>query len=445
MSVWKSCDIRGLFGSELDADFARALGRAVGRHSAGGAVLVAGDVRTSTEVLKPALIEGLVQAGAQVLDGGIGPTPAFYHAKRRLVAPSGVMVTASHNPPTYNGFKIELGAWPIQEDELAALRATVEAGEWEPGPVGGVESADILGPYARFLVEAFEELAPRRVVVDAGNGCMSLVAPQVLAALGIDVVPLYCEPDGTFPNRSPNPSDARHLIALREAVRAQRAELGIAFDGDGDRVVFVDGTGEVQPAERVLVLFVRYALQRAPGAAIIYDQKASDVVRQAILDAGGRPLRERSGFAHIKRRLLAERAVLAGEVSGHYFFGELGGDDALYAACHLLRVLDGLRATLAQALASVPVYPITPDIRVPCEPAIARAIIGELAATFGEARVDRLDGVRIAWDDGWALVRESVTEPLITLRFEARTRERLSAVQAEVRASSPTLAAIWPR
>ena len=159
------------------------------------------------------------------------------------------------------------------------------------------------------------------------------------------------------------------------------------------------------------------------------------------MDAPARAVR----LAHIKRRLLAERAVLAGEVSGHYFFGELGGDDALYAACHLLRVLDGLRATLAQALASVPVYPITPDIRVPCEPAIARAIIGELAATFGEARVDRLDGVRIAWDDGWALVRESVTEPLITLRFEARTRERLSAVQAEVRASSPTLAAIWPR
>lgn len=444
MSIWKSCDIRGVYDVELDADFARALGRAVGQRSADALVLVAGDVRPSTAVLKPALIEGLTQAGARVLDGGTAPTPAFYHAKRRLAVPDGVMVTASHNPPAYNGFKIEMGARPIDTAELSVLRGLVETAAWQSVQPGVVESVDVLGSYAADLVSAYDQLRPRRVVVDAGNGCMALVAPQVFAAVGIEVVPLFCEPDGTFPNRSPNPSDVRSLVALGDAVQAHGAEMGIAFDGDGDRAVFVDSSGQVAPADRVLVLMVRHALQRQPGAAIVYDQKASDVVRQAIIVRGGLPVRERSGFAHIKRRLLATQAALAGEVSGHFFFGELGGDDALYAACYLLRILDELGTTLDRALADVPVYPITPDLRVPCEPVAARQIIKELTAAYDESRRDHLDGIRISWDDGWALVRESVTEPLITLRFEAHSEARLAAIQREVRAASPLLAATWP-
>ncbi|MEN6478698.1 MAG: phosphomannomutase/phosphoglucomutase [Anaerolineales bacterium] len=444
MSVWKSCDIRGVFGTELDTAFATRLGRAIGARTMGETVLVAGDVRPSTGLLKPALIAGLVASGARVLDAGIVPTPAFYHAKRRLGAACGVMVTASHNPAVYNGFKIELGALPITEEELAELRAAVERDSWSPAPGGSVEPVDALGPYQHMLIEAFPPLKRQRVVVDAGNGCMSTVAPPLLAELGIDVQPLFSEPDGTFPHRSPNPADARNLVALSEAVRAAGAELGLAFDGDGDRVAVVDGAGQMQPADRVFVLLVQRALRTRPGAPIVYDLKSSAVVPEAIVAAGGRPCPERSGFAYIKRRLWSEGAPLAGEVSGHYFFGELGGDDALYAACALLAELDARGQTLDEALAGVPRYPITPDIRVACPPERARAIIAELAAAYADHPLDRLDGVRIEFGDGWALARESVTEPLITLRFEAHTPERLAAIQREVRAASPLLQETWP-
>jgi len=443
VSVWKSCDIRGIYGGELTASFAQALGRAVGEHAAGGQVLVSGDVRPSTATLKLALIDGLVAAGAHVLDAGIVPTPAFYHAKRLLRVPTGVMVTASHNPPAYNGFKIELSDWPITEVELDGLRAAVERDSWTPTTPGTVVAVDALASYADDTVAAFGQLTRRRVVVDAGNGCMSVIGPQVLAALGLDVVRLFCSYDGTFPNRSPNPADASQLAELQKMVLTCDAELGLAFDGDGDRVAFVDGSGAWQPADRVFVLLVDRALRQRPGAAVVYDQKSSTIVPEAIAAAGGRAIRERSGFAHIKRRLLAEEATLAGEISGHYFYAALGGDDGLYAACDLLAELDYRGETLVQALAGVPTYPITPEIRVPADAAQARAVITELLTTFAGQHIDRTDGVRVEFADGWALARESVTEPVITLRFEAQTPSRLEAIQAAVRAASPTLQVIW--
>lgn len=446
MTIFKSCDIRGLYPGELNARTAWDLGRAIGRRFPGQTVVVAGDQRLSTPALLAALIEGLCVAGQRVVDLGVLPTPAFYHAKRRLGAPLGVMVTASHNPPQYNGFKVMLGEMPVQPEDVQQLANDMAALPEQPRAAGacpgGRTSIDALPDYAASLSGAFCGLAPRRVVVDAGNGSMWQVAPAVLRACGQEVVALYCTPDGRFPHRDPNPSVPAHLAELRRTVRASGAALGVAFDGDGDRVVAVDGRGHVLPSDRLLVLFIRHLLRAHPGGAVVYDLKSSSVVADETRAAGGRALMERSGHAFIKRRLIIEGAVLGGEVSGHYFFGALGGDDALYATLLLLQVLDALDTDLASAIESVPTYPITPDLRLPCEPTRAQSILDELQAAFADHPIDRLDGVRVRFDAGWALARLSVTEPLLTVRYEARSEAALADIQAEVRRRAPLLDAL---
>lgn len=447
MSIFKDCDIRGVYGSELDANTALALGRAVGERMVGLDVVVGGDLRTSTPILKEALIAGLVEIGAHVVDVGLVPTPVFYFAKRELgrrgatgdpPVTGGVMVTASHNPAQYNGFKVMLGDLPISPEGLEALAQRMATGQYTRGQ-GTYRRDQLLPRYREWILQAFPALHARHVVVDAGNGSLSLLAPELLSALGQNVEELYCTPDGTFPNRHPNPAVASHLASLRRLVVDTGAELGIAYDGDGDRVAFVDSRGEVLPAERPLVLFVRHLLGQHPGAAVVYDQKCSSVVPEQVAKAGGRAIMERSGYGFIKGRLLSEDAVLGGEVSGHFFFGALGGDDAVYATLLLLKVLDGLGVPLAQASDSVPTYPITPDIRLACSTEHAAAILEQLAQAYADHRLSRLDGVRVQFPDGWALARISVTEPVITLRFEAHTTERLAAIQREVLAKAPLL------
>jgi phosphomannomutase / phosphoglucomutase len=439
VSIFKDCDIRGVYGEELDDDTGLRLGKALGRHLAGRTVVVGGDLRPSTPALKGALIEGLAWSGCRVIDVGSVPTPTLYYAKRALDAHSAVMVTASHNPARYNGFKLMIGDRPITPEALGDLARVMAEGVFVPGP-GTVREERVAPAYADALVRSYPGLSRRRVVVDAGNGSMWDLAPDVLKRAGQQVEPLFCEPDGSFPHRNPNPAVPAHLSALRQRVCELGADLGIAYDGDGDRVVFVDERGEVQPPDRVLVLFVRHALAEHPGGAVVYDLKASSVVAEETLSAGGQPLMERSGHAFIKARLLDEGAVLGGEVSGHYFFGEIGGDDALYATLYYLRVLDAMGLSSSRALATVPAYPITPDIRVPCPPEEADAILVELERGLSDRPIDRLDGVRVRFEHGWALARRSVTEPLITLRIEAHTSEELEHIRARVLAASPRLA-----
>ena len=445
-NIFHDCDIRGVYGRDLDEDTAYRLGRATGARLAGRDVVVGGDLRPSTPSLKTALIRGLMESGARVIDLGQVPTPAFYHAKADRNADGGVMVTASHNPAPYNGFKLILGDLPITPEDVQALAQEMESGEWPTGR-GAYEAWDPLPGYQGLLESSFGGLLPRRIVVDAGNGSLSLLAPAVLRRMGQQVVELFCEPDGTFPGRDPNPAVPAHLAELRRVVVAEGADgdqiAGVAYDGDGDRVIFCDGRGQVQPADRTLVLFIRHLLAQHPGGKVVYDLKSSSVVEEETRAAGGVPLREKSGHAFIKRRLLTEGAVLGGELSGHYFFRALGGDDALYATLLLLRILDELGTTYAEAMDTVPAYAITPDLRLPCPPEEARRIIEELAAALAHRPLDRLDGVRVDFGDGWALARLSVTEPLITLRFEARTEARLAEIQREVRAASPRLDALF--
>jgi len=452
MSVFKACDIRGRYGSELTPAFAQALGRAVGAELARQPVVVGGDVRPSTVALKAALCEGLLRSGCRVMELGVVSTPAFYFALRELGAAGGVMVTGSHNPPGDNGFKISLEPWPITEEALAGLARRIADADFVEGR-GTQEPIDIIGRYEADLLGRFSPLPrPLKAVVDAGNGCYSLIAPRVLRALGCEVVELFCAPDGRFPNRDPNPAVAANLTQLCETVVTAGADLGVAYDGDGDRVVFVDEQGRVVENDRAIVLFARYLLRAGPGD-VVYDIKCSSVVPEAVRLAGGTPVMEKSGHAFIKMALLRRGAILGGEISGHFFFGELGGDDGLYATLlmlHLIaeagsgrRLAPARRRGLAALADTVPRYPVTPDIRLPCSPCEAQAIVQELIAAFAGApdcEVSTLDGVRIAWPDGWALVRPSVTEPLITLRFEAHTLDRLAEIQRMVFASSAWLA-----
>jgi phosphomannomutase/phosphoglucomutase len=440
MSIFKACDVRGRYGTELTSALAEQLGRVVGTQLGGQSVVVGGDLRPSTGPLKAALVQGLMTSGCRVLDVGILPTPAFYFAKDYLKAVGGVMVTGSHNPPGDNGFKISLGPWPITEEELASLERRMASGPFIQG-AGSYERCEMVDRYQAFIQGKFSPGGGLKVVVDAGNGCYARVAPQVLRALGYQVLELFCEPDGGFPGRPPNPAVAANLKVLCETVVRSGADLGAAFDGDGDRVVFVDEQGRVVESERSIVLFARHLLRRGPGE-VIYDLKCSSVVPEEVRRAGGLAVMEKSGHAFIKTTLLRRKAVLGGEISGHYFFGDLGGDDGLYAALLMLRILAEDGRGLAGLADTVPRYPITPDMRLPCPPQEAQMIVQELERGFAQeagCQVSTLDGVRITWPDGWALIRPSVTEPLITLRFEAHNQARLAQIQEDVAAHSPRL------
>ena len=444
MSVFKACDIRGRYGDELTTELALKVGKAVGTMLGGEAAVVGGDLRPSTMALKDALIEGLMASGVHVIDLGVLPTPAFYFAKAVLRARGGVMVTGSHNPAGDNGFKIALSDWPISPAEMAEIQARVSSSDLVE-KAGSYEKQDITERYVVSLESRFQRMIPKRVVVDAGNGSYSSIAPRVLRGLGHDVVELFCEPDGSFPGRSPNPSVAKNLRELQDTVRRNQAGLGVAFDGDGDRAVFVDELGRAVESDRSIVLFARHLLSQTPGK-VIYDLKCSSVVPEAVREAGGEPIMERSGHAFIKTALLRYGAILGGEISGHFFLGELGYDDALFATLIMLRIMANEGRPLSSLVDGVPRYPITPDIRVPCPANQAQAILAELERTFvgtPDLEITTLDGVRIAWPDGWALVRPSVTEPLVTLRFEAHSEARLLSIQEDVAAASPRLRRIW--
>lgn len=420
MSIFKDCDIRGIYGKELKEDAVYRIGRALATISGSGRFYVGGDVRVSTPQLKAALIRGLLESGAHVLDMGIIATPMLYFALSRGGAENGATVTASHNPKQYNGVKFMLGGTPVTAGTISRVEQAVLQADFCSGE-GTLERVDMKTPYLAFLLDRFAGvLKGLKVVVDAGNGAMSEIAPAAFRQAGAEVVELYCEADGSFPNRTPNPAEYDKLTALSEAVRRARADYGVAFDGDGDRAVFADDNGEIVISERSFALFVRYLLRNG-ASPVVYDQKSSSVVKDAILSAGGEPVMERSGHMFIKKRFLELGARLAGEVSGHFFFGELGYDDGLYAALMLGKMLRDYGKKLSELLSDIVPRPITPDLRFPVPYGEMDGVLARMRgiALDGET-VSEMDGVRIEGKDGWMLVRKSVTAEQMTLRIEAK-------------------------
>ena len=417
MSIYKECDIRGIYRQELDIEKAGLIGKSVGTILKGGNVVVAGDARNSTKDLKESLIAGLISCGCQVVDLGTVPTPLLYFAKDFLKTDGAVMVTASHNPAQYNGFKISLGGLPVKPKDIKMISSLVESKRFLRG-WGDVVYKNIQNDYMGYLKRLIGNTGPLKVVLDCGNGAASEVAPRLFTKLGHDVSRLFCSFDGSFPNRSPNPSVEKNLSALKEKVLVESADLGIAFDGDGDRAIFVDNKGRFCEPEKSFVILLGHYLQKTTST-VVYDAKSSSIVKKAIESLGSIPLMERSGHAFMKTTFLKNKSVLAGEVSGHYFFGELGFDDGIYAAIKMAEIVAESKKSMSELIDDIESTIITPDIRIGMSPNRVESILGYLKKYAQKYQASFLDGVRIEFSKGWILARKSVTEPCITIRLEA--------------------------
>jgi phosphomannomutase / phosphoglucomutase len=437
-SIFRAYDVRGVVGQTLNKDVAHALGQAIGTlmNEKGLREIVVGrDGRLSGPELAGALGDGLRAAGIDVIDIGAVPTPVVYYAAYRYNTGCGVAVTGSHNPPDYNGFKIVVGGETLSEGAIQDLHQRIATGALDGDGRGNLRQVDVAPDYIEKIVS--DVLAERRlkVVVDCGNGIAGALAPQVLEGVGCEVIPLYCDVDGTFPNHHPDPSDPHNLEDLILSVKQTGADLGLAFDGDGDRLGVVTQSGEVIFPDRLLMLFARDVLSRQPGATVIYDVKCTSHLKGQILDAGGSPMMWRTGHSLIKAKMRETGAELAGEMSGHFFFKErwYGFDDGIYAAARLMEILAGDQQsrTPEEIFATLPKSVSTPELKIDLAEGENYPFMDKLRqqATFEDASLITIDGLRADWSDGWGLVRASNTTPVLVLRFEADNQTALKRIQ----------------
>lgn len=426
MSIYKDCDIRGIYSKEFDEKDAYDIGRAIGTIMKSKTLITGGDVRLSTPVLKERLIAGLRDSGANITDIGTVPTPAFYFSLKHLSADGGVMVTASHNPAKYNGFKLMFGDMPVTPEVINSIKECVEAGRFSVGN-GSYEKIDTTPDYIEKMLSYFKP-GKLKVVLDCCNGAASQLAPALFKLSGYEVVPLYCEFDGSFPNHDPNPAAYENLAVLQSKVVETGADLGAAFDGDGDRVVFVDDMGRVVNSERSFVIFINEYLKAAPSS-VVFDIKSSSVVRDAVLALDGKPILERSGHAFIKKTFLENHSALAGEISGHFFFGELGYDDGIYAALRMAEILCREGKKLSGIVDKIPKTLITPDIRIFCPYKERDGWLKRVNEAAEDYKVTLIDGIRVDFPYGWLLIRKSVTEEGVTLRIEAQDENSMQRIK----------------
>ncbi|MCW8806972.1 MAG: phosphomannomutase/phosphoglucomutase [Rhodanobacter sp.] len=441
-SIFRAYDVRGVVGKTLSGEVAHALGQSIGTlmNEKGLREIVVGrDGRLSGPELAGSLSDGLRAAGVDVIDIGAAPTPVVYYAAYRFNTGCGVAVTGSHNPPDYNGFKIVIGGETLAEGAIQDLYQRMADNALDDGGTGGLRQVDVAPDYVEKIVS--DVLAERRlkVVVDCGNGIPGELAPQVLEGVGCEVVPLYCDVDGTFPNHHPDPSDPANLEDLIHAVRQCDADLGMAFDGDGDRLGVVTRSGEIIYPDRLLMLFARDVLSRQPGATIIYDVKCTSHLKGQVLDAGGSPLMWRTGHSLIKAKMRETGAELAGEMSGHFFFKErwYGFDDGIYAAARLLEILagDAQGRTPEEIFDTLPKSVSTPELKIEFAEGEHYRFMDKFReqAHFDDATLITIDGLRADWPDGWGLVRASNTTPVLVLRFEAESALTLKRIQLAFR------------
>lgn len=445
-NIFREFSIRGIADLELTDEVVAAVGRAAGaffKQRSGGTLVVGRDVRHSSPRISRALIQGLRQTGLKVIDLGLVPTPVHNFATDFYGADGGVMVTASHNPPEHNGLKIRSRERTLYADEIQEIyRLAAEAGSIPAAATPGqAEQTDILPVYLeRVRAQAeptFEVLKTSqvfKVVVDGGSGTNGLIVARLLRGLGVQVSELYCEPDGAFPHRSPDPTASGALADLSARVQAEQADLGLAYDGDGDRLALVDEGGRRVFGDQIMMILARDILRQGQ-AKIVYEILCTQALADDVVAHGGEPVMTPSGYAFVHEGMQASGAALGGELSGHLFCRapEFRFDDAILATVKLLNVLTASRRPLSALVAGLPAYHSSPELRLPCPDTAKASVVDFVKREFGrDYRVDTLDGARIHFPEGWALVRQSNTQPVISMRFEARTAEGLAAIQSRV-------------
>jgi phosphomannomutase/phosphoglucomutase len=435
--IFREYDIRGLVDKDLTEEVVEKLGRGLGtvvRRDGGSWIVVGRDCRESSTRFREALCSGITSTGLNVIDIGVVPTPATYFAAHTLPVDGLAMITGSHNPPEYNGFKIGSGKSTFHGHEIQELRKLIETADFERGPTGRVTRFDIVTPYIAFIRQTVTVgRKGMRIVVDAGNGTGGVVAVPLFRAMGFDVVPLFCEMDANFPNHHPDPTVAKNLEDLIRTVKKEKAEIGIAYDGDADRLGAIDDAGNILWGDQLMILFARGVLKEVPGATIVGEVKCSFTLYDDIQAKGGRPIMWKTGHSLIKSKMKEEHAELAGEMSGHIFFRNryFGYDDGIYSSARLLEILTHEKRKLSELLLDVPQTFSTPELRVDTVEEKKFEIVRRATEAFRRQgyRIVDVDGVRVTFPDGWGLIRASNTQPLLVLRFEAKTRERLDEIR----------------
>ncbi len=432
--IFREYDIRGVVDQDLTDKLVRLLGRAFSTYlfNQGKRRVVLGrDGRLSSPRFRDSLVQGMVSGGLDVVDIGVCPTPVFYFSLFHLDREGGVMITGSHNPPEFNGFKVCVGKEALYGEEIQNLRRLAEARRFVDGK-GSVSFHEILPAYQNFILRNISLKRKPKVVVDSGNGTAGTVAPQILRALGCQVEELYSQVDGRFPNHFPDPTIPGNMQDLIAKVKETGAEVGIAYDGDADRIGVADHLGNIIWGDQLMILFARDVLRNHPGATIISEAKCSQILYDEIAKHGGRPIMWRTGHSLLKRKMKEEKALLGGEMSGHIFFADryFGYDDAIYASCRLLEILSQSDQRLPELLSDLPRTFTTPEIRVDCPDDQKFALVERVKESFRkEYPIVDVDGVRVLFPDGWGLVRASNTQPVLVLRFEARSPERLGEIR----------------
>ncbi|MBY0372021.1 phosphomannomutase/phosphoglucomutase [bacterium] len=437
--IFREYDIRGV----ADTDFAdkalgplsKAIGTFLRRHGQVRSVAVGRDCRTSSPRIAETLKQGLMSCGLKVVDVGEVPTPVLYFSVPHLKTDAGIMITGSHNPPEYNGFKIALGSGTLHGAPIQAIGEILRSADFLAGD-GFAEKQEVLEAYWKRIVSDIQHPLGLKVVVDSGNGMGGVAAPELFRRLGCEVTELFSEPDGRFPNHHPDPTVPENLTFLLDAVKKQGADVGVGFDGDADRIGAVDPTGRILFGDELLALYARQVLKANPGATIISDVKASNRLFDDIAKHGGRPILWKTGHSLIKAKMKEENALLAGEMSGHMFFRDryYGFDDAIYAAARLFEILAQEKRSPAMLLSDLPPSFVTPELRVDCPDATKFAVVEASRKEFLKQglKVNAIDGARVEFSDGWGLVRASNTQPVLVLRFEASTEKRLQEIRGSI-------------
>jgi len=436
--IFREYDIRGVVDKDLTDDVVELLGKGIGSYflkNGAKSASVGGDVRLSTERFRELLMKGLRSVGVDVVDVGPVPTPVQYFSMHHLDVDAGVQITGSHNPPEFNGFKITMFNSPVYGEMIGEIKDIILKGEFDTGQ-GSHKKVNVNDEYVDTIKKDINIEKPIKVVLDSGNGAASLVAHRLFKEMGVDSIDLFDTPDGTFPNHHPDPTVVDNIQVLIKTVKESGAALGVGYDGDGDRIGVVDENGDIIWGDRLMIIFGRDILKHLPNSPIIFEVKCSQALPEMIEKFGGQPIMWRTGHSNLKKKMKETKAPFAGEMSGHLFFADryFGFDDAIYASARMVELVAKSGKKVSELLADVPQYFSTPEIRAEVATDEEKFMIAEKAKEYfsGQYEVIDVDGVRIQFGDGWGLVRASNTQPVLVLRFEARTEDRLEEIKSLV-------------